>query len=188
MNDKLSNVIEGNKMIQDMNYQLESGRLNLLPLKAKSLELAVEDYCTMQKELGLKVNRTILDEEMQYAMKIRRIRVLENEKDYLWYTNWAIILKEENIIIGYIILKGLPNEDGEVIIGYDIDENHRRKGYATEAIRRLFQWIFSNPKVSSVIADTEKVNIPSCKLLEHLGAIQYKETEELIWWKVDRLD
>jgi RimJ/RimL family protein N-acetyltransferase len=75
-----------------------------------------------------------------------------------------------------------------VIIGYDIDENHRRKGYATEAIRRLFQWIFSNPKVSSVIADTEKVNIPSCKLLEHLGAIQYKETEELIWWKVVRLD
>ncbi len=45
---------------------------------------------------------------------------------------------------------------------------------------------FGNPKVISVIADTEKTNIPLHKLLEHAGTVQYKETDELIWWKIER--
>jgi RimJ/RimL family protein N-acetyltransferase len=147
----------------------------------------LEDYGRMQTELGLKTIKTFIDdEEMQYAMKIRLKKVLENEDNYVWFTNWAIVQKEENIIIGYIILKGLPNESGEVIIGYDIDEKYRRNRYATEAIGKLIQWIFTNPKVLSVIADTEKTNTPSCNLLEHIGAIRYKETEELVWWKIER--
>jgi RimJ/RimL family protein N-acetyltransferase len=185
MNDKLMKVSEGKELIQNMKCQLESERLNLLPLRAKSLALAEDNYGTMQTELGLKVNKTTLDEEMCYAMKIRLKKVLENEENYRWYTNWAIILKEENIIIGYIILKGLPNEAGEVIIGYTIDEDYRRRGYASEAIHRLIQWIFSNNEVIAVIADTEKTNMPSCRLLENLGAIKYKETEDLIWWKIE---
>ena len=168
-------------------YYLDSERLNLLPLQAKSLALALEDYGTMQAGLGLKVTKTILeDEEMQYAMKIRLTKVLENEDNYLWFTNWAIVRKEDNIIIGYLILKGLPNESGEVIIGYGIDEDFRRRGYATEAINKLMQWIFADPNVLSVIADTEKNNIPSCRLLEHIGAVRYKESEELIWWRIER--
>lgn len=185
MNNRLSMVSEENGRIQNTKYQLESERLKLLPLKAQSLALAVENYSKMQTELGLKVNKALLEDEMQYAMRIRLTKVLENEKNYLWYTNWAIVLKEENLIIGYIILKGLPNEAGEVIIGYAVDEDYRRKGYATEAVRRLLQWIFSYPRVHSVIADTEKTNLPSYRLLEQLGAIKYKETEELLWWKIE---
>ncbi len=164
---------------------LETERLHLMPLHADSLALSLVDYAKMQTDLGLKVDKTVLDdEEMKYAMEVRLRKVLENRNHYLWFTNWAIVLKEEKIIIGYIILKGLPNELGEVIVGYDIDEKYRRMGYATEALRKMLQWIFSYSQALSVIADTEKENIPSCKLLEHLGAVQYKETEELIWWKI----
>jgi len=186
MNNELK-VSERKDTTQPMNYNLETERLKLIPLQAKSLALALEDYDTMQTELGLKVIKTFLeDEEMLYAMKVRLVKVLENLENYWWFTNWAIVLKEENIIIGYIILKGLPNEAGEVIIGYDIDEDYRRKRFATEAIDNLILWIFANPKALSVIADTEKDNIPSCKLLEHIGACRYKETEELVWWRIEK--
>ena len=187
MNNELFELNGVKEVAETLMKCLETERLNLLPLQAHSLSLSLVDYSKMQMELGLKVNKAILDdEEMQYAMKVRLTKVLENIDNYLWFTNWAIVLKEEKLIIGYIILKGLPNELGEVIVGYDIDEKYRRKGYAKEALGKMLQWIFTNPRALSVIADTEKTNIPSCKLLEHIGAVPYKETDELIWWKINK--
>lgn len=166
--------------------QLETERLKLLPLDANNLALSVEDYSKMESDLGLKVTNTILDDEMKYAMEVRLKKVLDDGENYLWLTNWAVVLKTENKIIGYIMIKGYPNEKGEVIIGYGINEKYRNKRYATEALKGLINWIFKNLKVICVIADTEKENISSHKVLENIGAIKYKETDELIWWKIEK--
>lgn len=165
--------------------KLESERLNLVPLQAKHLSLAVDNYGEMQSELGLSVSNTILDDEMKYAMKVRLQKVSEDNKNYLWLTNWAIVLKEENRIIGIIMIKGCPNENGEVIVGYGIEEMYRKRGYATEALQGLKKWIFENPKAIYIIADTEKDNIESHKVLRNVGAIKYKEDDELIWWRIE---
>ncbi len=187
MDRELLNSNELKEVKRTNEFYLETERLKLLPLNAKSLALAIEDYSAMQVELGLNVNKTIIDdEELLYAMKVRLARVLENKENYIWFTNWAIVQKESNSIIGYIILKGFPNNSGEVIIGYGIEDNYKRNGYATEAIKSLIQWMFLNPKVLTVIADTEKTNLPSCKLLERLGAVRFKEDEELVWWKIEK--
>lgn len=170
---------------ESMTQNIETERLNLLPLKAHSLALALEDYGKMQTDLGLRATNTVLDEEMKYAMKVRLRKVLEDPQNYLWLTNWAVVLKEENQIIGFIILKGCANENGEVIVGYGIEEKYRQKGYATEALKGLTEWIFQNPKALCVIADTEKTNIASHKVLKKLGAVKYKETDELMWWKIE---
>ena len=164
--------------------KLETERLKLVPLQANDLVLSVENYGKMQTDLGLRVTNTVLDDEMKYAMKVRLRKILEDEENYLWLTNWAIILKEENMIIGFIMIKGYPNEKGEVIVGYGIDEKYRNMRYATEALKGLTEWIFKNPKAVYVIGDTEKANISSHKVLQNVGAIKYKETDELIWWKI----
>ncbi len=186
---KVIELIKGNEIIETkkgINRNLETERLNIVPLQPHQLALSLENYGKMQMELGLRVTNTILDEEMQYAMKVRLRKALEDVENYLWLTNWAIIHKEENQIIGFIMIKGRPNEIGEVIVGYGIDEAYRRNGYATEVLNRLTGWIFENPKASSVIADTEKENMPSHKLLQNVGAFKFKETDELIWWKIER--
>jgi [ribosomal protein S5]-alanine N-acetyltransferase len=167
-------------------YNLETERLSLLPLEPKQLKLSIDDYGKMQSDLGLRATIMILDEEMKHAMKVRLKKVLEDVENFLWLTNWAIINKEKNQIIGFIMIKGSPNDAGEVIVGYGIEENYRKNGYATESLKKLIKWIFMNPKAKCVIADTEKANIPSHKVLENAGAIKYKETDELIWWKIER--
>lgn len=181
-------LLERNEAIEiKVNTQnLETERLKLIPLQAHQLALSVEDYEKMQDDLGLRVTKPTLDEEMQYAMKIRLRKVLEDVENYLWLTNWAIVHKEENQIIGFIMIKGYPNEIGEVIVGYGIEESYRRNRYATEALKILIHWIFENPKAFYVIADTEKTNIPSHKVLENAGAVRYKETDDLIWWKIEK--
>ncbi len=165
--------------------KLETERLNLIPLQARNLAMSVENYGEMETDLGLRVTNTILDDEMKHAMKVRLRKVLEDGENYLWLTNWAVVLKEENQIIGFIMIKGYPNENGEVIVGYGIEEKYRKRGYATEALKGLIDWIFENPKAEYVIGDTEKANIASHKVLENAGAIKYKETDELIWWKIE---
>ena len=107
--------------------KIETSRLQLLPLKAEQLALAMEDYEQLQKNLNLTITKSVLDEEMAYAMKVRRRKVLEAPDDFLWLTNWAIISRQVNGIIGFIMLKGSPNEAGEVIVGYGIDEKYRRQ-------------------------------------------------------------
>ena len=103
--------------------RLQTQRLELIPLDADNLALSVEDYGMMESDLGLRVTNTSLDDDMKYAMKVRLRKVLEDIENYLWLTNWAIVIKEENRIIGYTMIKGSPNENGEVIVGYGIEEN-----------------------------------------------------------------
>ncbi|OMD08695.1 N-acetyltransferase [Paenibacillus odorifer] len=171
-------------MIGGEYMKLESQRIDLIPLTAPELSLAIDNYSELQQQLGLAAISAELDDEMQYAMQIRLKKVQQDPDHYLWLTNWAIVHREDQCIIGFIILKGYPNEKGEVIIGYGIDEKYRRKGYATEALRTITAWIFSHPQAVYVIADTEKDNTASHKVLERLGSERYKETEDLIWWRI----
>lgn len=166
--------------------KLETERLYLMPLKPQSIRLALEDYEKMQIEMGLSISPRALDSDDEYAMKVRLRKSLEDIENYLWLTNWAIVLKEENQIIGFIMLKGLPNEKGEVIVGYGIHESYRGRGFAVEALKGLTEWVFLNPKVYSVVADTDKWNRASHRVLEKSGAVKFNETEELIWWKINR--
>lgn len=166
--------------------KVETERLELLPLDSNNLLLSTKNFQDMEKNLGLSITDTKLDEEMRYAMEVRLRKVLEDEENYLWMTNWAVVLKEDNCIVGFIMIKGCPNKLGEVIVGYGIEHKYRCKGYASEALKGLIEWIFINPKVEYVIADTEKANVPSQKVLEKVGAEKYKEEDELIWWKIKK--
>ncbi|MDD7793397.1 GNAT family N-acetyltransferase [Clostridium sp. 'White wine YQ'] len=179
-----------------MNYELkelnentlDTERLYLFPLEAKYLELAIKDYKRMQLNLRLNVARQELIKILKYAMEIRLKRILEDPNNYLWLTCWAIIHKEDNKIIGFVIVKGVPNDAGEVIVGYGIDEEeYRMNRYATEAVSGLVNWMFKDPKVNAIIADTDKGNIASHRVLRNLGASIYKEDDELIWWRIEKL-
>lgn len=168
--------------------KLKSTRLELRPLTLAQLSLAGLNYAGLERDFGLNVSGTVLDDEMLYAMQVRHSKVLQDPLNYPWLTNWAVIQREEQRLIGFIILKGCPNDQGEVIVGYTINEGHRRQGYATEALQCVCGWIFSDPRALWVIADTEKDNAASHKVLKHLGAQKHREAEELIWWRIARPD
>lgn len=85
------------------------------------------------------------------------------------------------------MIKGYPNENGEVLIGYVIRKEYRRQGYMEEVLKCIIEWIFLNNDVKSVIADVVKSNIPSQNLLKKLCMTLYKEDEECFWWRLDKL-
>ncbi|MEK5037111.1 GNAT family N-acetyltransferase [Sporosarcina sp. FSL K6-3457] len=117
-------------------------------------------------------------------MEYRLTKVVNDKKSYLWNTNWLIVSEGNNCIIGGIMLKGLPNKNGEVIIGYYTHPTYQGNGHMTETMTRIKGWLLSQPNVRYIIADTEKDNIASHRVLEKVGAEIYKETEELYYWRI----
>ncbi|MGE7093018.1 GNAT family N-acetyltransferase [Lysinibacillus sp. NPDC048646] len=163
--------------------ELRTKRLTLIPLNAAHLKLLMEHQKGLAVELSLSKSEVFLDEELRQALKFRLSKLLEDERNYIWYTNWLIVLKDENCTVGGIMIKGLPNEKGEVVIGYYTLVPYQGNGYMTETIETMKNWLFSQPDVKYVIADTEKDNIASHKVLEKAGAELFKETEELYFWR-----
>jgi len=58
---------------------------------------------------------------------------------------------------------------GKLKLGYWIGKNYRRKGYATEAIKRMIKYAFENFDVDEIIATTLVTNEASMNLLKKLG-------------------
>jgi RimJ/RimL family protein N-acetyltransferase len=56
-----------------------------------------------------------------------------------------------------------------VEIGYGLAAPYRGKGYGTEAVRVLADWVAAQPGVTAVTADVEVGNNASRRLLERLG-------------------
>jgi len=164
--------------------ELKTDRLRLIPLNAVNLKLLIDNQKAMELKLSLSPSDEILSEELRQAMEYRLTKVVNDQQNYLWNTNWLIVSEANNCVIGGIMLKGLPNENGEVIIGYFTLPNHQGNGYMTETIIRTKSWLLSQPNVRYIIADTEKDNVASHRVLEKTGAEMYKETEELYYWRL----
>jgi len=168
-------------------FILETEKLKLIPLDAQNLRWSIEDRQKMERNLGVKITDTELEEPVKKAMRTSLKMVLENKKDYLWFTSWEITLKIENRIIGGLCFKGCPDEKGRVEIAYGMQDEYRCKGHMTEAVKELINWAFTQEKVLFVIAETEKDNLPSHRVLEKIGMEKYEEKEKMFWWRINKI-
>lgn len=80
---------------------------------------------------------------------------------------WAIVLKEKNIVIGQVYLANTSSYLWE--LGYVFNSKYQHKGYASEAVARLLQYVFDEQGAHRVSAHCNVENNPSWMLLERLG-------------------
>jgi len=94
------------------------------------------------------------------------LRDLEKLFDNLKDSQWFFIEKKDGTKIGDI---AHLLEAGEVEIGYYIVPNERRKGYASEAIRIMVDYLFLSKDLERIQAKADPENVASCKALEKTG-------------------
>ena len=70
-------------------------------------------------------------------------------------------------LIGRVDLVG--REEGNFVLGYWLDHEHTRHGYATSACHALIEYGRSDLNATDIWAGVTKGNIASEKLLERLG-------------------
>lgn len=79
----------------------------------------------------------------------------------------CIALKENGEVIGHVGLSSI--DDGEVEVGYAIEEDYQRKGYATEAVSAVCHWALNNLDLQKIKGIVAKKNIGSGRVLEKAG-------------------
>ena len=83
--------------------------------------------------------------------------------------NFYIWLTQTGQCIGRVYIHSKPELTGEVEIGYGILEEHRNKGYATEAAKAVVQFAFEQAGQEVLCAIVKPENIASRRVIEKLG-------------------
>jgi RimJ/RimL family protein N-acetyltransferase len=81
----------------------------------------------------------------------------------------AVCLKESNAMIGDAGLHFSPDDDRQVEIGYTLSPDYQHRGYATEAVKAILDYLFSALGKHRVTASVDPRNTPSAAVLERLG-------------------
>lgn len=160
-------------------------RLKLIPLTADDFKLCIEDKAKMEKKLGLVVTGNQLTGMMKGIYQIKIDYISRDKENLLYYTYWQIVPKDKNYIVGEIGFKDAPNSNGEIEVGYGLEEEHRGNGYMTEALIGLSKWAFSQQGISAIIAVTLKNNIPSQKVLARAGFMIQGYDSKYIYWRLE---
>lgn len=164
--------------------EIGTKRLRLIPLDLENLILLLRDYQQLERNLSLTITDNQLEGSLNKVMGVLIARVRANPKDYLWYTNWIIVLRTENKIIGGLGFKGIPDEKGIVEIGYGINPPYQNNGYMTEAAEIAVKWALTQPNVKIVTAQTLRTNSSSRRVLEKIGMVLYNISEEYLYWNI----
>lgn len=159
-------------------------RLTLIPITLQVAEALINRDNSEILKLGVKANK---DWPTNDTMDILPI-IVEALKDSepSGFETWMIERKDSKEIIGDIGFHGMPDENGEVEIGYGLVESERRKGFGFEAARAIMDFAIGHEAVKVIKADCLIDNIPSIRILEKLGMKEVKRDSKLIYWKYDK--
>ena len=121
-----------------------------------------------------------LDEEVQMGYNFRYERTFEEymaenlkREEFRLTANCAIILNENNKLIGTIGVAMFPGEENDMSIS--IFKPYRNKGFGTMAFALGAKYCFDVLKLEKIHAGCYPDNIRSLKMIEKCGFIPYPE-------------
>lgn len=88
-----------------------------------------------------------------------------NSSDMKRFGAW----NQANELIAYVGIKSWSSKTPELQI--TVAQNYQRQGYGTEFLQTLLPWLFQNSDIRFFIYRLRKDNIPSEKIVHHLGGI-----------------
>lgn len=99
---------------------------------------------------------------------IREMQDMHAPKQGDWL-QLALELKETGALIGDVVF-GVKQEDiRQCSVGFTIASAHWKRGYATEAMTALLDYLFEDVDMHRLVADCDTENTGSWKTLEKLG-------------------
>lgn len=96
---------------------------------------------------------------------------------------FAIVETSSGLSVGGIGFKSSPNERGEIEIGYGVCQSFQGRGVATEAALAMCE--IAQRGARTVLAETDRENAASQRVLEKCGFVSFEQTNELIRWRRD---
>ncbi|MDL2229083.1 GNAT family N-acetyltransferase [Treponema sp. OttesenSCG-928-L16] len=171
------------KQTQEEKMQLETERLCLVPLSARQIGLWTDDMGALEKELNCRYRAEPMEGLFLEIVRGQVEKTAGDTANYLYHTFWFLIRKTDRIVVGSADFKDMPDEQGEVEIGYGLGKDFEHRGYMTEAVGAMCAWALQQPGVSAVTAETDTDNPASQNILKRCGFSLYQQAETC-WWRL----
>lgn len=165
--------------------RIRTERLQLLPVSEAMAWAAINDD---RAELETLVGCAVPDSWPSDVAPILPMyaNLLRDDPQELGWGPWLAVDPVLRSVVGDLGFKGRVTDGGVVELGYGVLEQHRGRGYATEATHALVHWALDQPGVMSVIAECEPDNVGSIRVLEKLGMERTGVSGQLLHWRLLR--
>lgn len=161
-----------------------TSRLIIMPMSKKIAKAVLSGEDDDLNELGIKKYATWPREDTLDILNF----IFENMPEHYvsGFDVWMIIKKEDMMIIGDAGFRGIPNEDGEVEIGFGLVDDEHGKGYGYETASALINWAFTQNGVDIVKAECLIDNYGSIGVLRKCGMKEIRRDDEIIFWEIKK--
>jgi len=135
--------------------------------------LVADDLDAAAREIGATVPAT-LSEDLQDFLRYR-LAQLDVDPSILPWLGRAMVLTDEagtRSVIGSIGFHGAPDDQGRVEIGYRVEPEYRRRGFARESVQAMFDWAAGVHGIRRFVASISPTNAPSLQLASGFGFVQ----------------
>lgn len=163
---------------------MKSNRISLINCDKKLLEILLkgDEYLSEELEVNIPSQWSQFGKEIfEYTLG----KIKEKSTELKWYSYLSIEIKTRTLI-GSCGYKGEPNDEGMVEIGYEVVQDYRNQGYATEITELLSKMAFSDERVKRIQAHTLAEKNASVRVLEKCNfkfIEEYYEAEDGLIWK-----
>jgi RimJ/RimL family protein N-acetyltransferase len=142
-------------------------RIELVKLTVPVLEALVDgDLGRASAEAGVALTPHFLEEA--WLWRIRLDDIARDPAAVDWIARAAVDLAT-GTVIGRVGFHGPPDEHGMVEVGYSVDPDQRRRGYARALLRTALEWAAGEPTVRVVRASISPDNEASLATIRPFG-------------------
>jgi RimJ/RimL family protein N-acetyltransferase len=150
-------------------------QVQILQLDASALRaLAGGDLAAANRTSPVPLTPYLAGAESRRTWAIRMDQVLDDPPSAAWITG-VVWDPDRRLAVGKAGYHGPPDEAGMVEVGYSIDPQHRRRGYARAALRALVDRAGREPGVTTVRASVSPDNVASRDLVLSEGFVAVGE-------------
>ena len=150
-------------------------RIAIIQLTGSAIDaLAAADLPAARRRSGLDLTDYFIDADNLGTWQIRSAQLVDDPAAATWITGVVWDLDEERAV-GRAGFHGPPDDVGMVEVGYSIDPDQRRRGYARATLASLLDRAGREPDVRTVRASIAPDNVPSLNLVREFGFVEVGE-------------
>lgn len=155
---------------------IRTQRLELISMSAPYMEALIAGSTAPTDDIDAVMPRA-LAEGLEDFIRYRLAQLAADPSILEWLGRAMVWTDPEGTrrVVGIIGFHGPPDSQSRLEIGYRVDTGHRRRGYAREAVRAMFDWAAAEHGIRRFIASVSPTNEPSLNLVRSLGFEQTGE-------------
>lgn len=152
--------------------------IELVPVPLAALRaLANGDRAAAADATGLPITEYLVGQESLGTWTYRYRQISADPAAAAWTTG-VVYDRNHRRCVGKAGYHGPPDQRGMVEVGYAIDPEFRRRGYARAALVAMLERAAREPLVHIVRASVAPDNTPSLALISQYGFVQVGEQED----------